>query len=109
MLAGSAGAKVEVTLAWGPNPGDRQTIGIPALTTSYAKFPLKFTAKADTNEGRFEIVGTGNGAFHIGAASLMPGGPCLGFQGRDDPFAEGAGNFDCALARRELRVRLRLA
>jgi len=80
VLAASAGAKVEVTLAWGPNPGDRQTIGIPALTTSYAKFPLKFTAKADTNEGLFEIVGTGNGAFHIAAASLMPADNISGFK-----------------------------
>ena len=71
VLAGSPGAKVEVTLAWGPDPADRQTVSIPALTTNYARFPLKFTAKTDTNEGRFEIVGTGNGAIHIGAASLI--------------------------------------
>ena len=72
VLAGNAGAKVEVTLAWGPNPGDRQTIHVPALSANYVGFPLNFTATADTNEGRLEIAGVGSGAFHIGAASLMP-------------------------------------
>ncbi len=80
VLAGSPGAKVEVTLAWGPDPADRQTVSIPALTTNYARFPLKFTAKTDTNEGRFEIVGTGKGAIHIGAASLMAGDNVSGFR-----------------------------
>lgn len=80
VLAGTPGAKVEVTLAWGPNPDDRQTITIPVVTTNYARFPLQFTSKADTNEGRFEIVGTGNGAFHIGAASLMPADNVSGFK-----------------------------
>jgi alpha-N-arabinofuranosidase len=80
VLAGSPGAKVDVTLVWGPNPGDRQTISIGALTANYTKFPLEFTAKADTNEGAFEIVGTGSGAFHIGATSLMPADNISGFK-----------------------------
>jgi alpha-N-arabinofuranosidase len=80
VLAGSPGAKVEVSLVWGPDPGDRQTIRIPALTAEYAKLPLKFTAKADTSDGRFEIVGTGSGSFHIGAASLMPADNVSGFK-----------------------------
>jgi alpha-N-arabinofuranosidase len=80
VLAGSPGVKVNVSLIWGPNPGDRQTISIGTLITAYAKFPLKFTAKADTNEGVFEIVGTGSGSFHIGATSLMPADNLLGFK-----------------------------
>ncbi len=62
-LAGGAGAKVEVTLVWGPNPSDRQTIGMPALTATYAKIALKFTARADTTQGRLEIAGTGAARF----------------------------------------------
>ena len=31
-LAGSPGAKVSISLIWGPNPGDRQTIDVPTLT-----------------------------------------------------------------------------
>ncbi len=80
VLAGSPGAKVDVRLIWGPNPGDRQTISILKLTVNYTKFPLKFTAKADTNEGAFEIVGTGSGAFHVGATSLMPADNISGFK-----------------------------
>ncbi|MEJ2078430.1 MAG: alpha-N-arabinofuranosidase [Acidobacteriota bacterium] len=79
-LAGSPGAKVEVRLIWGPNPEDRQTISIPGLTATYAKFPLKFTAQADTHEGAIEIVGTGSGAFHIGVTSLMPADNISGFK-----------------------------
>jgi alpha-N-arabinofuranosidase len=79
-LAGSPGAKVDVSLVWGPNAGDRQTISIHTLSANYAKFPLQFTAKADTNEGRFEIGGSGTGTFHIGAASLMPGDNVAGFK-----------------------------
>jgi alpha-N-arabinofuranosidase len=79
-LSGSPGAKVSISLIWGPNPGDRQTIGVQALTATYAKYPLKFTAKADTSDGRFEIVGVGSGSFHIGVASLMPADNVSGFK-----------------------------
>jgi alpha-N-arabinofuranosidase len=80
VLAGNPGIKVDVGLVWGPNAGDRQTITINALTASYAKFPLKFAPKVDSNDGRFEIVGTGSGSFHIGAASLMPADNVSGFK-----------------------------
>jgi alpha-N-arabinofuranosidase len=80
VMAGSPGAKVDVTLIWGPNAEDRQTINIPALTANYARFPLKFTAKTDTSEGRFEIVGSGSGTFHIGAVSMMPADNVSGFK-----------------------------
>jgi alpha-N-arabinofuranosidase len=80
VLAGSAGAKVEVRLIWGPNPDDRQTIRMPAVNANYAKFPLAFTSKADTGEGRLEIVGIGSGPLHIGAVSLMPADNASGFK-----------------------------
>jgi alpha-N-arabinofuranosidase len=72
ILAADAGAEVKVSLVWGPDPGDRQTIPIKPLRTEYAKFPLSFTAGADTDDARLEIAGTGKGTFHIGAVSLMP-------------------------------------
>ncbi len=80
VISGSAGAKVDVSLVWGPNPGDRQTLSIHKLAAQFATFPLKFTARADTNEGRFEIVGTVSGAFYIGAVSLMPADNVSGFK-----------------------------
>lgn len=80
VLAGSPGVRVDVSLVWGPNASGRQTITINTLTASYAKFPLKFTPKVDSNEGRLEIVGTGSGSFHIGAVSLMPADNVSGFK-----------------------------
>ncbi len=80
VLAGNPGVKVEVSLIWGPNAGDRQAITISTLTGSYAKFPLKFTPKVDSNEGRLEIVGTGSDSFHIGTVSLMPADNVSGFK-----------------------------
>src|SRR5260370_15151189 len=80
LMSGSPGAKVEVSLVWGANPGDRQTIRIDTLTGRYARLPLKFTANADTTEGRFEVVGTGSGTFPIGAVSLMPADNVAGFK-----------------------------
>jgi alpha-N-arabinofuranosidase len=80
VLAGEAGAKVTVSLVWGPNPGDRQTIPISPLRSAYSKFPLKFTAGADTENGGLEITGTGKGSFHVGAVSLMPADNIQGFR-----------------------------
>lgn len=80
VLAGGPGIKVAISLVWGPNPQDRQTVTVSTLTANYTKFPVKFTAKADTAEGRFEIDATGSGAFHIGAASLMPADNVSGFK-----------------------------
>jgi alpha-N-arabinofuranosidase len=80
VLAGGPGSKVSVSLVWGPNPQDRETVAVNTLATNYAKVPLKFIAKADTTEGRLEILGTGSGTFHIGAASLMPADNISGFK-----------------------------
>jgi alpha-N-arabinofuranosidase len=70
-LSGEAGGgPVDVRLEWGPGEGDAQTVRIEALTAEYAKTPLEFTAGADTDNGRIEIVGRGK--FRVGAVSLMP-------------------------------------
>jgi alpha-N-arabinofuranosidase len=78
-LAGETGAKVVVRVVWGPAPGDAHVVTIPALTREYRQFPFTFTAPADTNEARLEIVGTGRGTFHVGTASLMPADNVEGF------------------------------
>lgn len=80
VLAGEPGAKVSVSLVWGPGPGDRQIVPVAGLSRSYSKFPLKFAAGADTNDGRIEITGTGQGSFHVGAVSLMPADNIRGFR-----------------------------
>jgi alpha-L-arabinofuranosidase len=86
IMAGDAGAEVKVSLVWGPGPGDRQTILIKPLRTEYARFPLSFTAGADSGDARLEIAGTGKGTFHIGAVSLMPADNVNGY--RADLIAE---------------------
>ncbi len=80
VLAGNPTASVKVTLVWGKEPGDRQTIAIPALGAAYHKFPLHFVAEADSDDARLEIAGTGAGAFHVGAVSLMPADNIEGFR-----------------------------
>ena len=80
VLQGEPGATVAVSLVWGSGPGERQTIPIAGLRGSYAKFPVRFTVGGDTDDGYIEIVGTGNGSFHVGAVSLMPADNVSGFR-----------------------------
>ncbi|MGC1424966.1 MAG: alpha-N-arabinofuranosidase, partial [Terracidiphilus sp.] len=58
VLAGSPGAAVKVTLIWGKEPTDRQTVTIGSLGIAYRKFPLRYTARTDTDEATLEITGT---------------------------------------------------
>ncbi len=78
-LAGDSSARVEVRLVWGTGAGDSQAIAMPPLSREYRKFPLNFTSAADTEDARLEILGTGSGTFHVGAASLMPADNVEGF------------------------------
>ncbi len=80
VLAGSPGTTVKVTLVWGTGQGERQTSTLPRLSAAYRKFPLRFTAAADSDDARIEIVGTGTGSFHVGAVSLMPADNVEGFR-----------------------------
>lgn len=68
-LRGTPGVKVKVALLW-PN-GERQSVALPPLGSSYRKFPFRFTAKADASDASLEIAATGAGNIHIGAVSLM--------------------------------------
>jgi alpha-N-arabinofuranosidase len=79
ILAGDPGTKVTVRLAWGPGASDSQTVTIPTVTRDYQKFPFKFTPAHDAENATLEILGTGTGTFHIGAASLMPADNLQGF------------------------------
>lgn len=80
VLAGDPGTKVDVSLVWGPNPGDRQTRTITNLSKDYQSFPFTFTSKAETRAGKIEIAGQGSGSFLIGTASLMPADNIEGFR-----------------------------
>jgi alpha-N-arabinofuranosidase len=80
VLAGSPGATVKVTLVWGVEASARQTVTIRGLGSAYRKFPFRFQAQGDSDDGRIEISGTGPGAFHVGAVSLMPANNIEGFR-----------------------------
>ncbi|MFP5203779.1 MAG: alpha-N-arabinofuranosidase [Acidobacteriota bacterium] len=79
-LRGAAGTHVNVALIWGEGAGNRQTISVGPLTSEYKEFPLRFTAKADSQDASFEVAGTGSGDFHVGAVSLMPADNIDGFR-----------------------------
>lgn len=72
VLSGTPGTKVAVSVIWGSGAGGRQIVSVSNLDTEYATFPLRITAHADTDDGRIEITGAGQGSFHIGVVSLMP-------------------------------------
>ena len=80
VLAGTPGTIVKVLLIWGDTPSDRQTVAIGKLGTAYVKFSLRFQAQGDSDNARLEIVGTGTGAYHVGAVSLMPANNVQGFR-----------------------------
>jgi len=80
ILSGDPNVKVIVTLVWGTNPGDKQSVALPALSKAFNKYPIKFTAGGTTEQGHFEITGTGKGSFTIGTASLMPADNIKGFR-----------------------------
>ena len=81
VLAGdSRAAPIEVSLVWGGGANDRETVVIDKIGKSYAKFPLLFTAKGSTDNGRLEIVSKGRGHFLIGTVSLMPADNILGWR-----------------------------
>jgi alpha-L-arabinofuranosidase len=80
VLSGSPGAAVKVTLIWGKEAADRQTVTIGKLGVAYHKFPLHYTVAADSDDATLEITGTGAGSFHVGAVSLMPADNIEGFR-----------------------------
>ena len=80
VLAGTPGTIVRVTLVWGSGSSDRQTVKISPLGRQYRKYPLRFTAGANNENGTLQITGTGTGDFHIGAVSLMPADNVDGFR-----------------------------
>jgi len=81
VLAADLGAlPIEVSLAWGPRPEDRQTVEVRGAGPDYKTFPLSFTAAAASERGSLEIISRGREAFRVGAVSLMPADNVEGFR-----------------------------
>jgi alpha-L-arabinofuranosidase len=73
-------APIRVSLVWGEGQANRETVTIDRLSESFATYPIRFTAGADSANGRLEIAGHGRGSFTIGTASLMPDDHVSGFR-----------------------------
>ena len=71
---------VKVTLIWGNELGDRQTVTIATLRAAYHKFPLRYIVAADIDDATLEIAGTSTGTLHVGTVSLMPADNIEGFR-----------------------------
>jgi len=96
ILAGDAKvAPVTVSLAWGQPmttaeaarrlaaktpDSDRDAFTIKHVSPKYTKVPFKFTAGADTGNGRLVIATSGQGTLKIGCVSLMPADNVEGFR-----------------------------
>ncbi|MDR3738498.1 MAG: alpha-N-arabinofuranosidase [Terracidiphilus sp.] len=80
VLSGAPGTAIKVSLVWGKDAADRQTVVLRVLTPAYKTFPLRFEAKADSDDASIEIAATGAGALHIAAVSLMPADNIQGFR-----------------------------
>ena len=79
VIAADSGAEISATLIWGKDAHERQTVRVHAGNV-WATAPITFTCKADTTDGRLEIVGKGSGTFRVGAVSLMPADNVKGFR-----------------------------
>jgi alpha-N-arabinofuranosidase len=70
VLAGDAGVTVSVRLV--QDDGRSLVRTLAGLAPDYRTYPLTFETAAASANARLEILGSGNGTFHIGAVSLMP-------------------------------------
>lgn len=72
-LAGTPeAAPVAISLVWGADARERQTVTVKTLGPDFVKFPLRFVCGGKTDDGRLEIVAQGRGSFRVGTVSLMP-------------------------------------
>lgn len=68
---------VEISLIW---DNGKASTTIKKVKSTYRKYAIKFTAGADSDNARLEIVATGQGTLRIGCVSLMPADNVEGFR-----------------------------
>ncbi|HEX7651917.1 MAG TPA: alpha-N-arabinofuranosidase, partial [Verrucomicrobiae bacterium] len=81
-LAGEAAVSVVIRVVWETNglaTNEVLALAAGALGKDYQRFSFGFTA-SQSGPARFEILGTGQGTFHVGAVSLMPSNQVAGFR-----------------------------
>lgn len=80
VLNAAAGIEVTVSLVDGSGIKGQQSVSFSNIGTNYKTYDFNFTASKGTTTGTLRITGKGNGAFHIGAVSLMPSDNVAGFR-----------------------------
>ena len=76
----STAAPVTVSLSWGVDDKQKDVRTIDKIGSVYTKIPFKFTAGADSDNGRLSIATAGKGTLKIGCVSLMPADNIEGFR-----------------------------
>ncbi len=71
---------VTVSLSWGQADADKAIHTIQKVGAKYTKVSFKFTAGADSDNGRLAITTKGKGKLKIGCVSLMPADSVEGFR-----------------------------
>lgn len=81
ILAGSlTSGKVSISIEWGNNESDKQTISIDKISSEYQKIPIQFHSKSTTENGTIRIRVEGSGDVKIGTISLMPSNNINGYR-----------------------------
>jgi alpha-N-arabinofuranosidase len=71
---------VTISLAWGQTESQKAVQRIKTIHSGFTRVPFKFTAGADTDNGRLAISTSGQGNLRIGCVSLMPADNVEGFR-----------------------------
>lgn len=79
ILKATPGVSVTVRLKYGNAKAENMAV-ILTPTEMYNRYDFSFISPADFEKGTLEIIGKGNGNFHIGAVSLMPSDNIDGFR-----------------------------
>lgn len=81
VLAGDSGTlPLQVRLVWSEGQDGGEVFNLDKVGPDYEKYYFEFTAGADTDNGRLEIVSRGSEAFRVAAVSLMPADNLEGFR-----------------------------
>ncbi|MBN1807325.1 MAG: glycoside hydrolase family 127 protein [Sedimentisphaerales bacterium] len=67
-------SNVRVSLHWGNEPKESESVQILIVTKGYGRYPFRFTAGADTTKGKLkiEVTDIATGPCFVGTVSLMP-------------------------------------
>ena len=80
VAAGTLKGKISISIEWGNNAADKQTITIDQLDPNYSKIPLKFQPLSTTEHGVLRVRIEGQADVKIGTISLMPSNNLNGFR-----------------------------